>query len=266
MRQTPHEDITVIWHLGFQKTGTTIFQSLIRRNIDDLERHCRVFPKRDWTQALQDAARAFWAAPGAAAETALATEARAIRDAIAAAGRTHGIVSDENIIGLEFYDHRGGMIDMAAAILPVLEAAVAPARSEFIFYTRDWDSWFRSAHNQAVKQLRNRYDAQEFRANAPFAEDWETHHRRLSGLVQGQVTFRDLGADAQRGWPMGGFILTRAGVPEAAFEHFNSPIGRNESLPPGALAFMLELNRSHIHDHGLEIVRKKVLKHIGAFS
>ncbi|MEM6618225.1 MAG: hypothetical protein AAF631_02865 [Pseudomonadota bacterium] len=260
------KDTTLIWHLGWQKTGTTIFQSLIRRNRELLEDHCAIFPKQHWTQRLQNAGLAYWADPSQTTEKALKAKARAIREKTREAGHTYGIVSDENIIGLELYDDRGGMIDMAAAIMPVIERAVAPAKSVFVFYTRDWDRWFRSAHNQVVKQLRCRAGFDDWVASAPFAQDWDAHRARLQDQVSGPVIFRDLGQDAAEGKPMGGAILELAGVPPEVFPKLAQPVGKNESLPPGALAFMLEINRSHIQDHGMEIVRTKVLKHIDAFK
>lgn len=261
----PIKDVTVIWHLGFQKTGTTIFQSLMRRNMETLSRHCALFPKRKWTAALQLAGRAWWENPGEETEAALKREARAIRDAIREQGHTAGVVSDENVIGLHFYDERGGMVDMAAHVMPVLEAAIRPARSVFVFYTRDWEKWLASAWNQVVKQLRCQQDFDDWRAGIPFEQDWQAHHARLSGVVRGEVVFRDLGQDAAEDKPMGGYILERAGVPPEALEGLNRPIGRNESLPPGALRFMLDLNRSKIHDRGLDIVRKMMLRNLDAF-
>lgn len=265
MAKTAQKDVTVIWHLGFQKTGTTIFQSLMRRNQDALENHCAVFPKRHWTQAVQDAGLAFWADPSDATEDALSQAARDICAAIQDKGHTHGIVSDENIIGLDLYDQKGGMIDMAASVIPVLERAILPAKSVFVFYTRDWDDWFKSAHNQVVKQMRSRLDHDDFCANAPFERDWDKHYKRLQSVVSGEVVFRAMEEDARESWPMGGYMLTRAGVPSSLFANLTKPIGKNQSLPPSALNFMLEINRSHINEHGLAVVRKKVLKHIRAF-
>ena len=265
-KKTAIKDVTVIWHLGFQKTGTTIFQSLMRRNSEWLEERIAIFPKRKWTRALENAGLAHWADPSKASEKTLAAEARAIRDAVREQGHTFGVFSDENVIGLELYDEKGGMFDMAKTIMPILEKAIAPAKSEFVFYTRDFDKWFKSAHNQVVKQLRCRDDFDTWVENAPFHTDWEKHHKDLSKCVKSPVIFRDLGEDAANDMPMGGHILERAGISPKDMKSFNKPIGRNESLSPGALAFMLDLNRSHMHDRGLDIVRRKMLNNPQSFT
>ncbi|MEM7441306.1 MAG: hypothetical protein AAF393_17065 [Pseudomonadota bacterium] len=259
------KNITIVWHLGFQKTGTTSFQSLMRRNEEVLSSYCTVFPKQHWTEDLLVAGTSYWQHPGRATKRALKAAAQDIRRDVQNQGQTFGVVSDENIIGLELYDNSGSVFDMAAAVMPVLEDAIKPAKSVFVFYTRDWDALMKSAYNQAVKQMRNRYDFDEFIKRASFKRAWGPHRKRLAGAVNGEVVFRDLTADGEAGWPMGGYILTRAGVPPKVLTQLEPPIGTNESLPPSALEFMLEMNRSHIHDYGLEIVRKKVLKHIKAF-
>lgn len=266
MTKTDIKDVTVIWHLGFQKTGTTTFQSFLRRNDAALSEEIAIFPKQHWTQRLQTAGLSYWDDPSLENEKALKGKARAIREKVREQGKTMGLVSDENVIGLNLYDEKGGMIDMAAAIMPILERAISPSRSIFVFYTRNFDSWFKSAHNQCVKQLRCRDNLEDFVEKTPFSTDWDAHQKQLKDAVQSPVIFRDLGEDAKEGLPMGGHILELAGIDRKAFSEFSSPIGRNESLSPAALDFMLEINRSHLHEHGLEIVRTKVLKHPQAFD
>ncbi|WGI23141.1 hypothetical protein [Amylibacter sp. IMCC11727] len=266
MAKAAYKNIKIIWHMGFQKTGTTSFQSILRRNYDQLSEEIAVFPKRKWTRAVQEAGLAFWADPNAKTKKALEQAAQDIRAVIRDAERTCGVVSDENIIGLELYDDKGGMIDMAAAILPILEKACAPATCEFVFYTRDFDGWFKSAYNQVVKQLRCRADFDTWVANAPFSTDWQDHHERLSSVVESDVHFRDMKQDAADDLPIGGYILQLAGFDDETLRNLNKPVGRNESLSPGALGFMLELNRSHMHDNGLDIVRRKMLKNPDAFT
>ena len=266
MAKSAYKDITIIWHMGFQKTGTTSFQSILRRNSDTLSEHISIFPKRKWTQPVQDAGLAYWADPSVAHEKALKKAAQDICKTIKDAGHTCGVVSDENIIGLELYDDKGGMIDMAAAILPILESACAPSKCEFVFYTRDFDGWYKSAYNQVVKQLRCCKDFDLWVEDAPFSTDWDEHYQRLQSCVKSPVTFRDMRQDAADGLMLGGHILRMAGIEDDILQDLNKPVGRNESLSPGALKFMREINRSHIHQNGLDIVRRKMLNNPDAFS
>ncbi len=266
MAKAAYKNIKIIWHMGFQKTGTTSFQSILRRNQKALEKKISVFPKQESTRAVQEAGLAYWDTPNDATKKALMDAAKDIRKVVRDAERTVGLVSDENIMGLELYDEKGGMIDMAAAIMPILEEACAPAQCEFVFYTRDFDGWYKSAYNQVVKQLRCRKDFDQWVADAPFSTDWDEHHKRLSGVVSSPVHFRDLKEDGAQDLPIGGFILRLAGIDDATLKTLKGPIGTNESLAPGAVRFMLELNRTHMHERGLDIVRRKMLKHPDAFS
>ncbi len=266
MAKPAFKNIKIIWHMGFQKTGTTSFQSVLRRNEDTLRQHIAIFPKRKWTQDVQNAGLAYWDEPSGANEKALTQAAQDIRKSIRDDEHTCGVVSDENIIGLELYDDKGGMIDMAAAILPILEKACAPATCEFVFYTRDFDGWYKSAYNQVVKQLRCQKDFDQWVEDAPFSTDWDEDHAYLQKTVISPVTFSDMRQDGADGLLIGGHILRMAGISDDVLHNLNKPVGRNESLSPGALQFMREINRSRIHENGLDIVCRKMLNNPGAFT
>jgi hypothetical protein len=136
MAKPAFKNIKIIWHMGFQKTGTTSFQSILRRNEDTLRQHISIFPKRNWTQDVQNAGLAYWANPTVENEKALTQAAQDIRS---------------------------------------------------------------SSRDDVLQNL-------------------------------------------------------------------NKPVGRNESLPSGALQFMREINRSRILENGLDIVRRKILNNPGAFT
>ena len=254
----------IVWHFGFQKTGTTSIQSVCWRNFDALNSRTALFPKRQWTEALRTSATAWL--NGAGAEDAVEEAAAGLATAVAEAGHGTALVTDENVLGVDIYNAHGDIFDFAARILPVIERAARPHSSEFVFYTREMDSWLKSAHAQSIAWARQRLDYDDWRAGLPFATDWAVHLARLQAAVDSPVSFRDMGADADEFGLLGGHLLTRAGIAPDTLASLAPARGGNERLPAGALQFLLEMNRSKLGDKPLNTVRRQVLRHMQLFS
>lgn len=261
-----HGDITVHWHCGFQKTGTTAFQDLLRINLPALSRHAEVFPKRDHTKQLRKTAKKVLLTPGPAAEGRLRDAAQELLDQARAAGHRTVLISDENLLGTYIQDGQGDDIfGVAARVLPALEAAVAPARSEFYFVTRDFESWLKSAHNQEVKRRRCRLPLEAWRRDITLDPDWAVQAARLRAAVASPVHFFDMTEDTARGLVPGTRILEMIGIAPEAIAALTQPPRANESLTAGALKFMLEVNGSPLSDDDLRYIRAIVSRNPGCF-
>ena len=254
----------ITWHFGFQKTGTTAIQSVCWRNFDALNAQTALFPKRQWTGTLRAAAMAWLGGTGP--EQAVVDAAAGLAQAVSDSGQATALVTDENVLGVDIYNSHGHIFDFATRILPVIERAARPHVSEFVFYTRDMESWLLSAHAQSIAWARQTRDYDDWRAGIPFETDWAPHLARLQDAVDGTVTFRDMGADKSEYELLGGYLFERAGIPRDIQAGLASAGGGNERLSPGALQFLLEMNRSRINDKPLNIVRRQVLRHMHLFS
>lgn len=252
----------IIWHFGFQKTGTTAAQWLMRANRARLRDRVTLFPRGRLTAALRTTAMTYLRDRTEAAKTAFQTELHKIADAVLGAGVPVAIVSDENVLGLRVQDETGLIFDHAAAILPVVEAADLPARSEFHFTTRDAGAWLRSAHNQEVKQLGCTVAYADWPA-AALNVDWPALQARLAALIASPVIFRDM-ADGNQ--PMGAALLRAAGIDADTIAALDIPDRRNESLTPAALEFMLEVNRAGLKRRDVGIIRDIVTGNMGVFK
>ena len=256
----------IIWHFGFQKTGTTAVQWLLRKNRALLGEKIALFPRGRWTAALREAAAVFLRTRSEADKTAFQDEVRKIVNTVRDSGHRCAIVSDENVLGLKLRDETGDIFTHARTMLPVVEDAAAPAICEFHFNTRDTEAWLKSAHNQEVKQLRCRQDFDEWRNGVALPVDWSALHDTLSGLTQGAVVFRDMNADRAAGRPSGAALLEAAGVGPELLAQLKTPGAQNESLSDAALAFMLDINRSPLKRRQIGAVRDVVVKNMGLFK
>ena len=254
----------IVWHFGFQKTGTTAIQSVCWRNMEVLSQSAAVFPKRQWTEALRGAARAYLDKAGS--EEAVSEAAEAIAAEVLASGQSTALVSDENVLGVDIYNEHGTIFDFVVALIPLVEQAVRPLASEFVFYTRPMESWLQSAHAQAVAWTRMTEEYDSWRAGVPFDADWDAQHKRLQALTDAPVTFRDMTQDAAEGRMLGAYLFDRSGITQEVQSSLTPARGGNERLAASARDFMLQMNRSKLNDRQLNIVRRQVLKNMHLFA
>lgn len=255
----------IIWHFGFQKTGTTAAQWLMRKNQALLQDKVAIFPRGRWTAALRGAAGGYLTQKTQAAKIALQDEVRQIVQAVHASGQPAAVVSDENVLGLRVQDETGDIFAHAETILPVIEQA-AGAGCEFHFLTRDPESWLKSAHNQEVKQLRCRQDYASWRAAQTLVVNWSDLRDRLAATVSGAVMFHDMDDDRKAGQPTGACLLQAAGVDAATIARLKTPGRKNQGLSDSALAFMLQINQSDLKYRQVGRVRDVVVANMGLFK
>ena len=240
----------ILWHLGPQMTGSTSLQALLLANRRLLRPHCLVFPKRKGTKRARFTAHD-WLTGGDIAPLRVAL--RGLTAKLAPAEASTMIVSDETLLGFEIAGTEDHALTRAARLIPELIAASAPTARPLSF-TRARGPWLRSAYNQAVRKMRETRSFEAWHAEVALPPDWPAWESALRPLAP-QLHFIALEDDPQPGLA----LLRLAGVPEDVCAALAPATARNESLPPGAIAFLREMNVSPLNGRALAEVRARVV-------
>lgn len=248
---TAHPRRLLLFHLGFQKTGTTSAQAWLTHNSGALP-EIDLRSSGDATKDLRSAGRSYCAAPSAKTEQRLRDALRRHIDRFALGERDLGLISDENILGRTAYDATGDILSWAKRVLPIIEqcvqAAPRPLQTEFLFYTRETGPWLRSMYNQAVKRARVTGSFDRWLAGAPFVVDWDQWRADMQAEVSTPVRFLPMEADLAQQAPIGAALLARLGVDSARIAALAPVRSQNASLSPGALRAMRWINRLPLSD------------------
>lgn len=253
----------IIWHCGFFKTATTSAQLLMRRNMTILGEHVSLFPKHVHTLELRRASQAYLRSRNEASRAVFDSQVKDIVNQTVTDGKGTAIVSDETLC---VFNHESDFIDNLEHLLDAIETAARPARSEFVFYTRDMTKWLQSWHNQSVKSGQCVQEFNPWEKAITFDKDWDAIHACLSAASRAPVTFISLEDEKKGGAAPGMELLRFANVPEISIGKLVIPPRRNESLSPGALKFMISLNRSDLREPAKRQVRRLVMETPDAFS
>lgn len=234
-------------HLGVQKTASTAFHHLLHRNEGRLSGRLtvRTPAPNTPTRAAARAAIAYSLAPDAAHRATLADRITSLRDELLAAGPAPILVSHENLAGA--MPGNGGEVKLypqIGTILALLAEHLAPFTPRFAFYTRDMAAWKRSVHNQAVKTDGYAGTWDDFATETAACGDWDEMRARAEAAVGADnLAFFKLEDEPDPMRP-GQQLLAWAGLSSgeiAALEPLASK--PNESLNPGSLEFMRQINR-----------------------
>ncbi|HCQ65823.1 MAG TPA: hypothetical protein DIU07_12030 [Rhodobacteraceae bacterium] len=234
-------------HLGVQKTASTAFHHLLHRNQGRLAERLtlRTPAPNSPTRAAARAAIAFSLAPNAANRAALANRIGALRDELLATGDTPILVSHENLAGA--MPGNGGEVRLypeIGVILKLLAEHLAPFTPRFVFYTRDMRTWKSSVYNQAVKTDGYGGTRAQFEAETAGIGSWDEMRARVVAAVGADnAAFFRLEDEPDPMRP-GQQLLAHAGLSFAEIAALDPLTWRaNQSLNPGALEFMRQINR-----------------------
>ena len=258
--------LTIVWHMGFIKTGTTSAQKMLRKSRHTVPAGMHLFRKQNDTVDLRLTAKAWRKTPTAENRDKVFAAVHLVRD-LALENNAHtAVFSDENVVEFDVYNERENIFTAAARTLPLIEEAAYPAKSVFVFYTRPFDKWLVSAYNQSVKMLRLTVNFDEYCANIPFEKDWDVQKNFIQSGLKSEVVFCDMDDDVKDDLPVGSQLLRLAGAGDEVIDNLHRPERRNESLSPEALKFMLEVNRSNISNSALRKIRQFVMQNPESFS
>ncbi|MDG1431652.1 MAG: sulfotransferase [Paracoccaceae bacterium] len=260
------DSVTIVWHLGFIKTGTTAIQQMLRKGRHLMPPTVTAFRRQDEAVHVRVACRKWRQKPTKEKRAAVVQAVQDVRDAAVESGVEFAIFSDENVVEFEAYSHRGDIFEAAQRTIPLLEEAAYPAKSVFVFYTRDFDKWLESAHNQTVKMLRLVDDFETYRANVPFEMNWDAQKAALQATVKSDVIFHDMAEDIDSDLPLGSGLMALCNIDCGFLEQLPESSRKNESLSPAALKFMLQINRSDLSNASVRKIRQMVMQNSEMFE
>ncbi|WP_204113528.1 hypothetical protein [Shimia biformata] len=234
----------VIVHCGAQKTGSTAFHHFVQQNHERLRGRVEIRTPQKGT-VTRDLGRtcALFSLDLEAHEDALVALIQQIGTDVAATDCTC-IISHENIVGAMM--GRSGVTTLYPAlpkIIALFEKHLAPVQPVYVIYTRDMGAWKKSVHNQAVKSDSYAGTQAQFLAETEDCGTWEQLEQDLvARLGRDRVVFFRLEDEPAQDRP-GQQLLRLAGLSEAEIATLDPVPGRrNESLNPGALEFMRQMN------------------------
>ena len=238
-------------HLGVQKTASTAFHHFLHLNAAALAGKLTVrtpapgFPT-EFSLLNQRAAIDYSLTPDAAHREKLAARIGELRDELVATGPVPILVSHENLPGA--MPGNGGEVKLypqIGAILGLLAEHLAPFAPRFVFYTREMHAWKGSVYNQAVKTDGYAGTRAAFEAETAACGTWDEMRARAEAAVGADsVTFFRLEDETDPMRP-GQQLLAQAGLSAEEIAGLAPLSGRpNESLNPGALEFMRQINRA----------------------
>lgn len=212
------------------------------------------------------ASHAFLSQGSASTRQIVENKVRRIRDKTLAWDLTAAIISDEVLPGWVLYDDQDSVFTRLQRLMPVLEQSTPDCDHQFVFYTRDFNSWLRSGCWEKVRYARQSQELETWLDKVPFEKCWRVAQEELSSVVHSPVKFHDMYEDEKHGEPFGGYILHAAGVSRSVIDSLEWPERKNQSLPIGAQHFLLELNRSDLSNRAIRIVRQLVAANQRCFS
>ncbi len=250
----------IVFHIGFQKTGTTWIQRTLAGNPRPVGKRVGLAMRGPDTRALQVACLRWIAEPGDGTMAEVRAEAAAMGARLRAMPQPVALLSDETLVGRNIAGPTGDMVQWAEALLPEICAALAPELTDVVCYTREPGAWFASVHNQAVKIRRETRGLDEFVAAMPFHPGWDAITARIAAAVAPvPLTVVAMEEDAASPGGLGAALFAMLGLGSVTGRLKTPAAPANPSLPPAALELMLALNRSDLDGATLAQVRPLVL-------
>lgn len=242
-----HNDRQIVFHLGFQKTGTTSIQAMLNAN-KNLLQDIDLRAYGDATKDLRVAGRGYCASP---TDKNLQRLRRALKSHISgflAGDKKHCLISDENILGRVPYGDTGDILTWAKRILPVIEQELNGISARFVFYTREQVGWLPSLYKQSVKRARVTATFDVWKARSPIELDCTGWRPELQSYSTIPVEFISMEQELKSGDTLGTALLVRLGVDPGILPSFVGADVLNTSLSARALQVMRLINRMPLSD------------------
>lgn len=257
----------VIVHAGFHKTGTTSLQQHLARHRAALKPWFDYYGQNDFQNAGARA-RVYAQRPFFWRRIAFRNALRRFLDGIPDAPVI--VLSRETFSGVMpgHRDWLGRVIrDYSAAIPLCREVAGELCRRfgrdvqiEFLFTTREADSWVRSVHGHLVRSIHLRDGLEVFRARLPRIDLTAEARRIGASLVPCPVHVERLEDWAANRNGPAGIILRMAGVPDAVAASLPRALRANVGEPPEVAAEFFRLNHSGKPKAELRRIKADILR------
>ena len=262
-------DRQVTLHIGVQKTASTALHHFLHRNAAALAPHILVRTPQQGTpvQQMGRAAVDFTLDPSADRRARLVGRIEAVRAEIEASDRPV-LISHENLPGA-MLGNPGvtTLYPMLEELLDLYERHLAPLAPRYALYTREMAAWKKSVYNQAVKTDGYAGSWEDFAEETADCGTWDSLADRLrTRLGAPRVAVFALEEEAETARP-GQQLLRYAGLDDDTLAALAALTWRaNQSLNPGSLEFMRQLNATGIGPGPRMKVMKLVMNNQALFA
>ncbi len=259
----------IIVHAGFHKTGTSSLQDYIRQNRAALAPYVTAYVKEDFL-AAGNRGRIYGLKPYPWRLRQFRRDFRAFAEKIDSApvifltweGFSGVMPGHRRLFGRRIQNYRRAAIPLARCIRSELRRQFGNrAEIEFLYTTRETDSWIRSVWGHLVRSIRLTEDADTFREGfqrlPDLPEEATAMARALKPSVVHNAKLEDIGATPQ-------------GPITALFDLLNLTAEQRADLPEGrrrnmgmsceAEAEFLRLNRKEPDDFKLKYLKDQIAK------
>jgi len=259
----------VTLHIGVQKTASTALHHFLKLNADAIAPHLLVRAPKPGTptQQMGRAAVDFSLDPSDERRAQLIGKIEAVRTEIEASDLP-ALISHENLPGA-MLGNPGvtTLYPMLEELLDLYERHLAPFSPCYAIYTREMGAWKRSVYNQAVKTDGYGGTFDDFTAETADCGSWESLAARMrKALGDDRVAVFALEDEPDPMRP-GQQILAYAGFAKDQIAALSPLTWRsNQSLGPGALEFMRQINAAGLGPKPRMKVMNLVIKNPSLFT
>ncbi len=256
--------MSLLIHMGVQKTGSTALHHFLQRNRDALAGRVQVLTpvKQSATRHLGRVAGLF--SLNEATEADLVAAIRAVRDEI---NGPDTILSHENLPGA--MPGRGGVVTLfprIGEIMALLHRELSMFAPSFAVVTRDMPRWKQSVWGQAVRTDSYARTLPDFLEETGEVGDWEELATRMRAATSAPVHVLRIEDEADSARP-GAQLLGLLGLRMDEIQALSPVEGRrNPSLNTGALEFMRLINTLELNPPARRKVAQLVEKNQGLFA
>lgn len=256
--------MSLLIHMGVQKTGSTALHHFLQRNRDALAGRVQVLTpvKESATRNLGRVAGRF--SLDEATEAELVSAIRAVRAEI---DGPNAILSHENLPGA--MPGRGGVVALfprVGDIMALLHRELAMFSPEFAIVTRDMPRWKKSVWGQAVRTDNYPRTLPDFLDETGNAGEWEDLAARMRAATDAAVHMLRIEDETDSVRP-GAQLLGLLGLGRDEILALSPIEGRrNPSLNTGALEFMRLINTLGLNPPARRKVAQLVERNQGLFA
>ncbi|MEM7269719.1 MAG: hypothetical protein AAF401_10745, partial [Pseudomonadota bacterium] len=232
----------IIFHGGFQKTGSTTLQHRVVANMDVLGGKIFYQGKRE-TRDLKTWCQRLLKKRDKQKRKKLTTALQEVLVRFERSGRPAMLISSEILFNNDLYDDTGDMLLWIELVMPVVAAAFADYDVDYVFYTRQEDRWLQSNYKQSVLMRGYTVSYADFKAGVPFPLDWAEIKARIEATVHpASVHFVDMFEDIGHPAGIGAYIFGLAGVSDVDMRKLTHAPQENVSLDATALEIQRRAN------------------------
>ena len=248
-------------HLGPQKTGSTSMQRFILKNQSKLDHRFRFYTHRnsEISRILSKMITRYSINPNDENEGGVRLAVDRLADAVRSQEGAC-LISNERYLGAMMGSHdEMRFLPNADKIISLFNDGFAELKPTYILYTRQKDTWLRSAHGQAIRSDRFTKTFKDYEAECETDFTWSSLVETIESVVGSENLYCfPLEKEDDVAYP-GKQLLSAMGLSDQDIHSLDPmPKKLNSSLKPSALELVRRINTLDLNGKDAKAVRKMV--------